>query len=74
MKSFFSILALAGSLANALPVESASNEVTIAGDKDARMSFFVRNELEDGSPSECPKAIFIYARGSVEPENMVRRQ
>ncbi|KAF1952543.1 carbohydrate esterase family 5 protein [Byssothecium circinans] len=29
-----------------------------------------RTELESGSSSACPKAIFIFARGSTEPGNM----
>lgn len=74
---FFSILALTGSLAKALPVESAGtgDMIKFASEEDARLmeSFFVRNDLETGSSSECPNAIFIYARGSTEPGNMVRR-
>lgn len=30
-----------------------------------------RNELEDGDPSQCPRAILIFARGSLELSNMV---
>ena len=31
-----------------------------------------RNELEQGSSSNCPKVIFIFARASTEMGNMVR--
>lgn len=75
---FLSILALAGSLANALPVESAATGEMIewASEADARMteSLLVRTDLETGSSSKCPKAILIYARGSTEPGNMVRKR
>lgn len=35
------------------------------------MGGMTRNDLESGSGT-CPKAIFIFARGSTEPGNMVR--
>ncbi|KAF2011084.1 carbohydrate esterase family 5 protein [Aaosphaeria arxii CBS 175.79] len=57
---FLSVLSLA-SLAIAIPVDVVSPR---------QSSSTTRTELESGSSSACPKAIFIYARGSTEAGNM----
>ena len=60
-------LALASFLgfAAALPLknDTITKVVTLAAST-------TRTELEDGSSSACPKAIFIFGRGSTEPGNM----
>lgn len=52
--------ALLATLAAALP----------AGTIEARQSIN-RNDVESGSSSACPKAAYIFARGTTEPGNMV---
>ncbi|RMZ73464.1 cutinase precursor [Pyrenophora seminiperda CCB06] len=67
MKSV-AILSLLASVAVASPVAIAE---PVAITLDARQSSSTtRTELEDGSSSACPKAIFICARGSNEAGNM----
>ena len=39
---------------------------------EVRQLSTVRNELERGSSSQCPRVIFIFARASTEIGNMVR--
>jgi cutinase len=73
------ILTLYTTLTTAYPADiTATRDVEIAReldlDKDqdlqGRTLNLFRNDLEDGSPSDCPSAILIYARGSTEPGNM----
>jgi len=52
--------ALLSTLAAALP----------AGSLESRQFITTRNEVEDGSSSACPKAAYIFARGTTEPGNM----
>ena len=59
---FFQILSAAGLVA-ALPAAPAV---------ETRQLSSTRNDLETGSSSNCPRVIFIYARGSTEIGNMVR--
>jgi len=66
---FLHILAAAG-IASALPAP-APVDVEVA-DIEARPLSTTRNELESGSSSNCPRVIFIFARASTEPGNMVR--
>lgn len=71
---FISVLTLIAGLVSAVPVEVevqalSEREVQAA---EVQAQFLFRNELEDGNPSKCPKAILIFARGSTEPGNMVR--
>ena len=75
MKSI-AILSLIASIAIASPVaipapvaEPAPEPITLR--LDARQASATRTELESGSSSACPKAIFIFARGSNEAGNMV---
>lgn len=65
MKSFSLVLALVAALGSALPVDQAA-------ELEARQGSTTRNDLENGSSSNCPQAILIFARGSTEPGNMVR--
>ncbi|TDZ13928.1 Cutinase [Colletotrichum spinosum] len=62
---FFSLLSLAITLAAAAPVDVAVESAVL----EARQSS-IRNELEQGSSSACPKVIYIFARASTEPGNM----
>ena len=39
----------------------------------ARQLGSTSNDLEDGDASSCPEVIFIFARASTEPGNMVSR-
>lgn len=65
---FLSLLTAAG-LAAALPAPSV--EVSNAADIEARQLSSTRNELENGNSASCPSVIFIFARASGEPGNMV---
>lgn len=68
---FLQLLALAG-LATALPAPAAAPvEVDhTAGEIEARQLSSTRTDLERGSSSNCPRVIYIFARGSTEPGNM----
>jgi cutinase len=66
---FLQILAAAGvvaALPAAAPVE-LDNDARLA----ARQLSSTSNDLENGSSSNCPRVIFIFARASGEPGNMV---
>ena len=72
MKSLaiFSILAAlstASPIAVPVPEPEPEAEVHLL---EARQSS-TRNELETGNSAACPRAIFIFARASGEPGNMV---
>ncbi|KAL2161876.1 hypothetical protein VTH06DRAFT_7660 [Thermothelomyces fergusii] len=58
-----SLLTVAGAVA-ALPTSPNASEI------EARQLSSVRNELENGSSSNCPRVIFIFARASGEIGNM----
>jgi cutinase len=64
---FFQILSIAG-LASALPTQPVEDAVLV----EARQLSSTSNDLENGSSANCPRVIFIFARGSTEPGNMVR--
>lgn len=72
-----SLPATAGNKTNAVKMKSTVllSILAVAGATplDTRQSTnsSVRNELEDGTSSACPKAIFIFARASREDGNMV---
>lgn len=68
---FLSALTLAAGLATALPA-AAPGPVDAGGALAARQSLTTRTDLESGSSSSCPRAIFIFARATGEPGNMVR--
>lgn len=78
MKTLTLFLSIYAALTSALPVDvPATRDVQIARDLDlpetdlqGRTLNLIRNDLEDGTPSSCPSAILIYARGSTEPGNM----
>lgn len=59
---------LAASLATALPTELIDRFVEIG----TRQTYDTRTDLESGSSSSCPQAIFIFARASTETGNIVR--
>ena len=69
---FLQLLALAG-LAAALPapVPALVKVDPTAGEIEARQLSSTRTDLERGSSSNCPRVIYIFARGSTEPGNMV---
>lgn len=74
MKYFFAfVVALLSLLAAAAPARAPVAQEIQAAPKDleARQFFAVaQNELVTGA-GPCPQVIFIYARGSTEPGNMV---
>lgn len=55
-------------LAAAAPVQHATGDVVSLAERQVSTT---RNELESGSPSACPRVIFIFARASTEIGNMV---
>ncbi|PQE27912.1 cutinase protein [Rutstroemia sp. NJR-2017a BBW] len=64
---FFAIPLLAAALTSALPVEFESNVAEVS----IRQTIYdTRNDLVLGSSSNCPQAIFIFARASTEPGNI----
>lgn len=63
-----SVLTLAASLASAAPA-TVPAEVEV----EARQLSSTSSDLERGSSSDCPAVIFIFARATTEPGNMVRR-
>ncbi|ROT42906.1 cutinase [Sodiomyces alkalinus F11] len=60
------LLSVAAALASALPTDISSGAVQTL---EARQSN-TRNDLENGSASNCPSVIFIFARASGESGNM----
>lgn len=66
---FLQLLSAAGlsaaGLAAALPTSQPA-------EIEARQLSSTRNDLENGSSANCPRVIFIFARASSEPGNMVR--
>ena len=40
--------------------------------EERQFGSITRNDLERGSAGDCPEAIFIFARATGEPGNMVR--
>jgi cutinase len=66
----FLALSMLTSLAAASPMTLAAPEADTLEVRQFGSS--TRNELEQGSSSNCPKAIFIFARASTEIGNMVR--
>jgi hypothetical protein len=73
---------LAAAAPAALDTRDASAEITAASEsfafaeieaaKEARASSIYRDELINGNSGSCPQVIFIFARGSMELDNMVR--
>lgn len=71
--ALFSLLAAAAPVPVPVPAPApAAREIQVAPeDLEARQFFATtQNELVTGT-GPCPKAIFIFARGSTEPGNMV---
>ncbi|KAK4039502.1 cutinase [Parachaetomium inaequale] len=62
---FLQVLSIAGLVA-ALPTQPVEDAVLV----EARQLSSTSNELENGSSANCPRVIFIFARGSTEPGNM----
>jgi len=50
-------------------MSSMTAMMNIKGELDAGLRPLVRNEVVDGTP--CGKVVFIFARASTEPDNMV---
>lgn len=71
MKSF-TILSLLAALSVASPIAVPVPEPEAEVHTLETRQSSTRNELESGSSSACPRAIFIFARASGEPGNMVR--
>lgn len=84
---FATVLALLVGAVSALPVEVESvaipverdapearsaAEIQAAQEAEAQALFLSRNEVVDGDSSRCPRAVLIFARGSLELPNMVR--
>ncbi|KAG6009453.1 hypothetical protein E4U21_002368 [Claviceps maximensis] len=69
--SFLSVLAAAAPTPPPAQVQAHNSVARDTKDLDARQFGLdiTRNDLENGQPP-CPKAIFIFARGSTEPGNM----
>lgn len=65
----FTIVSLFTALSLASPIAVPVPEPELIH-LEARQSS-TRNELETGSSAACPRAIFIFARASTEPGNMV---
>ena len=63
----------ATALASAVPLAEPVPPSQAAARLEARQST-TRNDLEDGNSSNCPSAILIFARGTTEAGNMVRRK
>lgn len=76
MKLAALVVAFTAALAGARPVaERIDDSTVVIREVEARQddANTTRTDLEDGSASNCPEAILIWARGSTEPGNMVRR-
>lgn len=85
---FTSVLTLLVGAVSALPVEVESVDAPVERDApevhsaaeiqaaqevaEAQAFFLNRNEVVDGDSSRCPRAVLIFARGSLELPNMVR--
>ncbi|KAL2754919.1 carbohydrate esterase family 5 protein [Sodiomyces alcalophilus JCM 7366] len=74
MKITTALVFLASTLVAGLPVAPEGNTAAVARSDEAfaleaRQST-TRDDLENGSSSNCPEAILIFARGSTEPGNM----
>lgn len=63
---FLNLLATAGLVA-ALPTTTVEDQL-----EARQLLSSTSNDLEQGSSSNCPRVIFIFARASTEPGNMVR--
>lgn len=70
---FFQLLAATTSLVAALPTTPAPVQVEQlqSAEIEVRQLNSIRTDVERGSSSRCPKVIYIFARGSTEPGNMV---
>lgn len=66
---FLPLLA-AAALTAALPTAPIDNPA--AAELDARQLGSTSNDLVNGNSANCPKVIYIFARGSTEAGNMVR--
>jgi len=62
---FLQVLSIVGLVA-ALPTQPVEDAAVV----EARQLSSTSNELENGSSANCPRVIFIFARGSTEPGNM----
>lgn len=70
LKMKYLILSIITALAAASPVTMPVSEAAIQSRQLSGSS--TSNDLENGRAGACPKVIFIFARASTEPGNMVR--
>jgi cutinase len=66
---FFAFLISAVGFVAAVPTTPRAEDGTV--DVEELEIPIIRNELESGNSSECPKVIFIFARATFEPGNLV---
>lgn len=69
--SLLASLAAASPIASPEPTEAQINDAHIEALAARQLLSGSKNELEQGSSSSCPKAIFIFARGTTELGNLV---
>ncbi|KAG5996156.1 hypothetical protein E4U43_002909, partial [Claviceps pusilla] len=71
LASLLAVLAAAAPLT--VPEQVPAHDITVKDTNDLEARQFgmdmTRNDLENGQPP-CPRAIFVFARGSTEPGNM----
>lgn len=72
LKMKYLILSIITALAAASPVTMPVSEAAIQSRQLSGSS--TSNDLENGRAGACPKVIFIFARASTEPGNMVRKK
>lgn len=65
---FFALTTLLVATASALPTSNSAQEL-----EARQLGRTTRNDLIDGNSASCADVIFIYARGSTETGNLVRR-
>lgn len=74
---FLHVLPFFSALATAAPVTARAEDVAIQREgitfeaSEVQAAAIFRNELINGNSGSCPQAIFIFARGSMELDNMV---
>jgi cutinase len=67
----FTIISFLAAITAASPIAIPAPDTVAVALEARQLLDSVRNELESGSSSACPRAIFIFARASGETGNMV---